>query len=42
LKTHDGGEGDGSLGGVGSWGAALLPLGRSDHRRGRLGVVATG
>jgi hypothetical protein len=30
--TRDGGEGEGSLGG-GPWGAALLMLRRSDHRR---------
>jgi hypothetical protein len=39
-RTHDGGEGDGSLGGGGPWGATLLTLGRSGHQRGRLGVVA--
>jgi MYXO-CTERM domain-containing protein len=32
-RTCDGGEGEGSLGGEGPWGAALLTLGRSSRRR---------
>jgi hypothetical protein len=41
-RTHDGGEGDGSLRGGEPWGAALRALGRFGHWRGRFGVVATG
>jgi hypothetical protein len=33
-RTRDGGEGDGSLGGGGPWGATLLALGTSGRRRG--------
>jgi hypothetical protein len=32
-RTSDGGEGEGSLGGGGPWGSALLTLGRSGHWR---------
>jgi hypothetical protein len=41
-RTHDGGEGDGSLRGGEPWGAALRALGRFGHWRERFGVVATG
>jgi MYXO-CTERM domain-containing protein len=32
-RTHDGGEGEDPHGGGGHWGATLLTLGRSGHRR---------
>jgi hypothetical protein len=41
-RTHDGGEGEGSLGGREPWGAALLALGWSSRWRGSFGVVAAG
>jgi hypothetical protein len=41
-RTREGGEGEGSLGGGGPWGAALLTLGMPSHQRGRFEKVVAG